>query len=91
LAFEHSSFRSRFCKRTPGVGAAVVYVELEAPATVKDAGELVLDLARDLEERCWAKSVCVGSERVREMMLVDGVSQLRGQVQQSTGILAGHS
>jgi hypothetical protein len=67
LVLEHSSFGSRVYKRTPGVCATVVRVEFEAFATVEDAGELVLDLAGDLEERGWAKSVCEGREGVWEV------------------------
>jgi hypothetical protein len=47
LTFQHSSFGARFHERTPGIGAAVVDVELEALATVEDAGEFALDLAGD--------------------------------------------
>ena len=89
LAFQNSPFCSRFCKRTPGISAAVVDVELEALATVEDAGEFALDLARDLKESWRAEGVCVCSEGVREVMFVDGVSQLRRQVQQGAGVLAG--
>lgn len=53
LALQHSPFGLRSCKRTPRVCAAVVDVELEALAAVKDAGKLTLDLAGDLEERWW--------------------------------------
>jgi hypothetical protein len=67
LVLQHSSFGSRFCKRTPGVCAAVVRVEFEAFATVEDAGELVLDLAGDLEESWRAESVCEGCEGMWEV------------------------
>jgi hypothetical protein len=90
LTLQHSSFRQRFYERTPGIRDTVVYVELQAVAAVEDAGKFALDLAGDMEERWWAEIVCVCSEGVREMMLVDGVSQLCGQVQESAGVLAGH-
>ena len=90
MTFQHSSFRTRFYERTPGICAAVVDIELEAVAAVEDAGEFALDLAGDLEKRWRVESVCVRIERVRKMVLVDGVSQLCGQVEQGAGVLAGH-
>lgn len=78
LAFQHSPFGLRFYKRTPGICAAVVHVELEAFTTVEDASELALDLAGDLEERWRAERICVGCERVWKMVLIDLVAQLGG-------------
>jgi hypothetical protein len=90
LVLQHSSFGWRSCKRTPGVCAAVVRVELEAFAAVEDAGELALDLAADLEESWRAESVCEGCEGVREVQLVNVNTKFRRQAQQSGAVLAGH-
>ena len=90
MTFQHSAFRRSRHERTPGICAAVVDIELEALATVEDAGKFALNLTGDLEERWQAESVCVYIEGVREVMLVDGVAQLCGQVEQGAGVLAGH-
>lgn len=81
LVLQHSPLGWRFSKRTPGVGAAIVDVELEALATVENASKLTADLAGDLEETWWARFVCVGSEGVWEMMFIDDVAQFRGEAQ----------
>ena len=74
LAFQHSPFGARFCKRTPGVCAAVVYVDFEALAAVEDAGKLSLDLAGDLEERGRVEIVCVRKKGILEVMFVDPIA-----------------
>jgi hypothetical protein len=82
FAFQHSPFSSRFCKRTPGVCATVVDVELEAFAAVEDAGELAFDLAGDLEECGRVEGICVSRESVGEDMLIDSVAKFCWETKQ---------
>ena len=91
MTFQHRSFGARFHERTPGVCAAIVDVEFEAVAALEHGGKFASDLAGYLEERGRMESVCICSEGMRKMVLVDGVSQLCGQIQQSAGVLAGHA